>query len=405
MNQHPNHKRWIVVVGAILIQICLGAVYAFSVLVPPLEGEFHWSRIETSPAFTIALLVFALSMVPAGKLQDKMGPRLVATLGGIFLGLSMILSSFTNSLIWLYISYGLIGGLGIGFAYGAPIATCVKWFPDKRGLITGLAVFGFGAGSIIFAPLWAFLIEATHWRITFSITGILFLLLILPSAQILKNPPQEFGPTNWKPTAKMQSIKDFSPSEMLKSVTFFLIWASYWFGTTAGLMVIGHAKQASMELAGLDGVQASFVVSLLGLFNASGRILWGFLGDRYGREKILTLIFAVCCGALFISSFIYESAVFTLGIILVGLSFGGFLAIYPALTSDYYGIKNLGVNYGIIFTAYGAGGILGPIMAGYFRTYANSYAPSFYIAGALALVGIILTFLTKRFSTQNKTIT
>lgn len=394
MNQQHAYGRWTIVVGAIIIQICLGAVYAFSVLVPPLEGEFHWSRIETSPAFTIALLVFALSMIPAGKLQDKRGPRLVAALGGILLGLSMILSSFTNSLTWLYISYGLIGGLGIGFAYGAPIATCVKWFPDKRGLITGLAVFGFGAGSIIFAPLWTFLIEATDWRITFLITGILFLLLILPSAQILKNPPQGFRPANWKPTAKAQSIKDFSPSEMLKTITFFLIWASYWFGTTAGLMVIGHAKTASMELAGLDGVQASLVVSLLGLFNASGRILWGFLGDKYGREKILSLIFAVCCGALFIASSIYEAVVFVLGIILVGLSFGGFLAIYPALTSDYYGTKNLGVNYGIIFTAYGAGGILGPIMAGYFRTYANSYVPSFYVAGTLALIGIILACLT-----------
>lgn len=152
-------QRWIIVVAAIIVQMCLGAVYAFSVLVPPLEAEFGWTRIETSPAFTIALLVFALSMIPAGRLQDRKGPAIVATLGGILLVAGMVLSSFTSSLMWFYVSYGIVGGLGLGLAYVTPIATCVKWFPDKKGLITGLAVFGFGAGSIVFSPLWTYLIE------------------------------------------------------------------------------------------------------------------------------------------------------------------------------------------------------------------------------------------------------
>ena len=400
--QPQKYRRWLIVVAAILIQMCLGAVYAFSVLVPPLESEFGWRRIETSPAFTIALLVFALSMIPAGRLQDKKGPRLVATLGGILLGMGMILSSFTDSLMWLYISYGLVGGLGIGLAYVTPITTCVKWFPDKKGLITGLAVFGFGAGSIIFAPLWAFLIGEMGWRNTFIATGLLFAVLVIPCGQLLKNPPQGYMPAKWKPTAKLKSAKDFEPFEMLRTLPFFLIWASYWFGTTAGLMMIGHAKQASMELATLDDVQASLAVSILGLFNAAGRIMWGYAGDRFRREKILTLIFVICSGALFIVASIHEPAWFILGMLLVGLSFGGFLALYPALTSDYYGVKSLGVNYGIIFTAYGAGAVLGPIMAGYFKTFANSYVPSFYIAGALAFIGIVLTILMKRSATKIK---
>jgi OFA family oxalate/formate antiporter-like MFS transporter len=189
---------------------------------------------------------------------------------------------------------------------------------------------------------------------------------------------------------------------MLRTLPFLLIWASYWFGTTAGLMMIGHAKQASIELATLDDVQASLAVSVLGLFNAAGRIIWGYAGDRFGREKILTLIFAICSGALFIVASIHEPVWFVLGMLLVGLSFGGFLALYPALTSDYYGVKSLGVNYGIIFTAYGAGAVLGPIMAGYFKTFANSYVPSFYIAGALASIGIVLTILMKRSATRLK---
>jgi len=392
--------RSLILVAAIMIQLCLGAVYAFSVLVPPLEAEFKWSRIETSPAFTIALLTFALSMIPAGRLQDRKGPRLVATIGGLLLGVGMILSGFTNSLAWLYMSYGVIGGLGIGLAYVTPITTCVKWFPDKKGLITGLAVFGFGAGSIIFAPLWTLLINVMSWRNTFLASGILFSALIVPSAQVLKNPPEGFSPLNWSPSAGAKNRKNFGPTEMLKTIPFFMIWTSYWFGTTAGLMVIGHAKQAAIELANLDSTQASLVVSTLGLFNAFGRILWGFFGDRLGRERISTLIFLVCSGALLLPAILHEPIISVSGIVLVGFSFGGFLALYPALTLDYYGPENLGVNYGIIFTAYGFGGVLGPIMAGYFKTFANSYVPPFYIAGILALAGTGFTVLTKRFATN-----
>jgi len=397
MNRERAPNRWFIVIASIIIQMCLGAVYAFSVLVPPLENEFNWTRIETSPAFTIALLVFALSMIPAGKLQDKKGPRLAATMGGLALGIGMVLSSFTTSLVWLYLSYGVIGGLGIGLTYVTPITTCTKWFPDKKGLVSGLAVFGFGAGSIIFAPLWTFLIGALGWRTTFLVTGIIFSLLVIPAAQILKNPQQGYLPPNWTPTAKTRTSKDVGSRKMLKSIRFFLIWSSYWFGTTAGLMVIGSAKQSSMELALLDSFQASLIVSLLGLFNAIGRIIWGFLGDRIGRENVLTIIFAICSGGLLLAAAVNAAPIFVLGIFMIGLSFGGFLAIYPALTSDYYGTRNLGINYGIIFTAYGAGAVLGPIMAGYFKTFANSYTPPFYIAAILAIVGIGLSTLLKRF--------
>ena len=397
-----HRQRWIIVVAAIVIQMCLGAVYAFSVLVPPLEAEFHWTRIETSPAFTIALLVFALSMIPAGRLQDRKGPAIVATLGGILLVAGMVLSSFTSSLMWFYVSYGVVGGLGLGLAYVTPIATCVKWFPDKKGLITGLAVFGFGAGSIVFSPLWTYLIGFFGWRNTFLATGILFALLVLPFAQLLKNPAQGFCPEGWKPPEKAKTARDYGPGRMLRTTAMFLLWASFWFGTTAGLMMIGAAKQATMELAVLDGVTASLAVSVLGFFNAFGRVIWGFSGDRFGRGKILPLIFAICSGALFLIAFIHEPLIFVIGMFIVGLTFGGFLALYPAITADFYGTKNLGINYGIIFTAYGAGAVLGPLMAGYFKTFANSYVPAFYVAGSLAFVGIILALFVKRSSSRLK---
>lgn len=379
-------------VAAIIINLCLGAVYAFSILIPPLESEFNWKRSETITAFTIALLVFALSMTPAGRLQDRRGPRTAASIGGLLLGLGMILASYTNSLMWLYISYGLLIGLGIGFAYGAPIATCSKWFPDKRGLATGFVVFGFGGGSIIFAPLWNFLIGRYGWRITFLLTGVIFMALTLSSAQILRNPPKDYRPEGWNPTAKNVTISvDVEPFEMVKTLKFIMLWLSYWFGTTAGLMVISQLKQVAMELSEIESNQASLLVSLLGAFNALGRIFWGFVGDKISREKALTLTFLTCLMALLMISGVYFiQLIFTLGVLLIGLCFGGLLALYPAITSDYYGNRNLGANYGIMFSAYGAGSILGPIMASYFRDLQGSYLPAFYISTILIVVAIFL---------------
>jgi OFA family oxalate/formate antiporter-like MFS transporter len=392
-----SSSRWNYVAAAVVINLCLGAVYAFSILVPPLEAEFGWTRIETSPAFTIALVAFALTMIPAGRIQDERGPRIVATVGGALIGLGMVLSSYTDSLMWLYVSYGMLLGLGTGFAYGAPIATCTKWFPDKKGLVTGLVVFGFGGGAIIFAPLWAYLIEAYDWRFNFLFTGLLFTVLIIISAQILKNPSKDYKPAGW--TAPVKSLKpkaDYGSAEMIKTVSFILIWVSYWFGTTAGLMTISQAKLIAMELAGMDSIQASLAVSILGAFNALGRLLWGFLGDRIGREKALTASFLACAAALFVLSTMFEPVMFVAGMSLLGLCFGGFLALYPALTSDYYGSKNLGINYGLVFTAYGAGSVLGPIMASYFRTYDGTYLPAFYISIVLALLGVVLTVFLKK---------
>lgn len=396
--------RWKHIAASIAINLCLGAVYAFSILIPPLEKEFGWKRIETSPAFTIALLTFALSMIPAGRLQDRKGPRATVSIGGLMLGLGMILAGYTNSLIWLYLSYGLLVGLGIGFSYGAPIATCNKWFPDKKGLATGLVVFGFGGGSIIFAPLWSFLIESYGWRFTFILTGIIFMALTLSSAQILRNPPKDYRPGGRESLSVSAIAKaELEPLEMLKNLTFPLLWLSYWFGTASGLMVIGQAKPIAMELAGIDGTLASLLVSVLGGFNAFGRIFWGFVGDRIEREKTLLIIFLTCLLVLLIISSLFSSQLLlAMGILLVGFCFGGFLALYPTLTSDYYGSKNLGVNYGFMFTAYGAGSVLGPIMAGYFHDFHGSYLPAFYVSTALIAASIL--FIVSLIKIKKKTI-
>ncbi|MEM2146747.1 MAG: MFS transporter, partial [Candidatus Jordarchaeaceae archaeon] len=265
--------RWKYVIASVIINLCLGAVYAFSILVPPLEKEFGWTRIETSTASTIVLLTFALSMIPAGRIQDKKGPRTAVTIGGVLIGLGMILSSYTNSLLWLYTSYGLLLGLGIGFAYGAPIATCSKWFPDKKGLATGLVVFGFGGGSILFAPLWNYIILNYSWRTNFMVSGLIFMALTIASAQILKNPPKDYKSSGWKQLEiNRKNNAEYEPVTMIKTLSFVLLWVSYWFGTNAGLMTISQAKQIAKEIAGMSDLDATFAVSVLGGFNATGRI-------------------------------------------------------------------------------------------------------------------------------------
>ncbi len=401
-------SRWKYVIAAMVVNLCLGAVYAFSIFISPFEEEFGWRRTETTTAFTIALLTFALSMIPAGKLQDEKGPRITVGIGGFLLGLGMILSSCTNSLLWLYVNYGLLVGLGIGFAYGAPIATCNKWFPDKKGLVTGLVVFGFGGGAIIFAPLWSFLIGVYGWRQTFIFTGIIFMALTLSSAKILKNPPADYKVEGRPYIAAVRSNAAeniFETSEMLKTSRFILLWLSYWFGTAAGLMIIGQAKQVAMELAGMIDPQASTIVSILGGSNALGRIFWGLLGDKIGRVKALTIDFLACSIALLIiSGLFFIQPLFIISIMIIGMCFGGFLAIYPAITSDYYGSKNLGVNYGIMFTAYGAGSFFGPIMASYSKDFCGSYLPAFHVSAALAAFAMLLTFpLLREKSGKRKT--
>lgn len=388
-------SRWKHVAAAIVINLCLGAVYAFSIIISPFEEEFGWRRTETTTAFTIALLTFALSMIPAGKLQDKKGPRVTVGIGGFLLGLGMILSSYTNSLSWLYVSYGLLVGLGIGFSYGAPIAACNKWFPDKKGLVTGLVVFGFGGGAIIFAPLWSFLIGSYGWRQTFILTGLIFMVLTLSSAQILRNPPAGYKIEGRPYVAVMSNAAEdiFEPAQMLKTSRFPILWLSYCFGTAVGLMTIGQAKQLAVELAGMIDPQASIIVSALGGSNALGRIFWGLLGDKIGREKALAIDFLACLIALLIiSGLCFIQPLFVISIMIIGSCFGGFLAIYPAITSDHYGSKNMGVNYGIMFTAYGAGSVLGPIMASYSKDFHGSYLPAFHVSAVLAAFAMLLTF-------------
>jgi OFA family oxalate/formate antiporter-like MFS transporter len=271
-------NRWLPVFGGVLMNLALGSLYAWSVFVLPLEQEFGWRRADTSWVYTIAIVFFALSFVLAGRIQDLKGPRLCALIGGALVSLGFLLSSFTTSLLTLYIFFGVIVGIGNGFGYATPVPVASKWFPDKRGLVVGLMVGGYGAGSAILGPFATRLIANVGWRPTFQILGVVFLIMTMTGAMLLKNPPPGYRPPNWQPKpGAAATTADFSVREMLATPTFYLLWIAYCLGAAAGQMIISQLVPFARS-AGLTATAATLAITVGAFGNAGGRILSGWIG-------------------------------------------------------------------------------------------------------------------------------
>lgn len=405
MSEGKKPNRWIIVIGGILIQICLGAIYTWSVFRKPLQDDpYNFTLTQASLPFALVLIFFALSTIIGGRWLDKKGPKLVATVGGIFLGAGLVLAGLCKNAFGVALSYGVIGGIGVGLAYGCPIATGVKWFPDMRGFITGVSVFGFGAASLVFAPIAKSLIESQGVGTTFIVLGIIFLILVIIGAQLLCNPPEGWAPEGFKASAKSVVTKhEFTFQEMLRTKAFYLIWVMYFLGCAAGLMVIGQASPIGQEMAKLSVNLATVGVMVLGIFNAIGRIFWGKVSDSIGRIRALFLIFLICgITILLLNTIPVFPMWFWIGVSLIGLCFGGYLAIFPAINADFYGTKNAGVNYGFVFSAYGFGGLMSNLFAPkVLQSTGNNYSLIFVIMGILCLIGAVLTFLVKPPTVKN----
>ncbi|MEO0102953.1 MAG: OFA family MFS transporter, partial [candidate division WOR-3 bacterium] len=271
-------------------------------------------------------------------------------------------------------------------------------FPDMRGLITGISVAGFGAGALIVAPVARALIDSVNVFNTFVILGIVFIILVIIGAQILRNPPEGYRPEGWTPPpSSTATAYGYTPGEMLATGSFYLIWLIYFFGCATGLMIIGQTSPIGQELAKVSKETAALAVSTLAIFNALGRIFWGKISDSFGRMKTLLLIFLICGVAVLLYNLIpLFTFYYWIGISLVGLCFGGYLAVFPAVTADFYGTKNVGVNYGLVFTAYGIGGLLGNIFAPQVLERTKSYNLAFWVAGLLCLIGMLITLIIKQ---------
>lgn len=395
----PN--RWIMVVAALVMQLCLGILYAYSVVRGPLMKEVGYTVKEAGYPYMASLFFFAVGMIFAGRWQDKAGPRTVGLVGGVLLGLGAAIAGATyKSLGGLIFGYGILGGLGVGFAYVTPIATCIKWFPDKRGTITGLAVFGFGAGTLVFGPLLAQLIATQGIATTFYIVAAILLVFVCGAAAIFKVPPAGYKPAGWNPPAPApgaQVIKtNYLPSEIIKTGSFWILWLTYFIGAAAGLMIIGQAVPIGVQVAKLTAAVAAGGLGIMALLNGLGRLFWGSVSDKLGRTKTVMAMFVV-----YILAFVFvlpNSNTFTLwlvGVCAVGFAYGGYLALMPSLTADYFGTKSLGANYGYLFTAWGIAGVGGPFMIDFIKTQTGAFTNAMYVTAAACVVGIVLAALAK----------
>ena len=394
-------NRWWRVVGGMSMNLALGTLYAWSVFVAPLEKEFHWKRADTSTIFTIAVVVFALTFIVAGRLQDKFGPFWVSLTGAILVSVGFFLCAYTSSLMYLFICFGVIGGLGNGFGYSTPIPVMSKWFPDKRGLAVGLAVGGYGAGSAIFGPLSAsYLIPNFGWRATFQILGAIFLVMTIIGAFLLKNPPAGYKPAGWVPAASSKAAAttyDFSPGETLRTPTFYFMWIAYAFGCTAGLMVISQLVPFAKSVGIPSTMLASLGLVVGAVGNASGRIFSGWMSDHLGRINVLRLMIGISMVAMPVLYAVggNVAGLFVM-LFIVYWCYGTQLSVNGAAAADFWGTKNAGINYGMLFTAWGVAGLLGGRIGGkLFDTYHN-YQRAFYTAAVLAAVALVAELMARR---------
>ena len=379
-------NRWRVVVGGVSMNLALGSFYAWSVFVLPLEKEFGWTRSQTSWVYTIAVIVFASTFVLAGRIQDRRGPRACALAGAVLVSAGFFISSFTTSLWFLYAAFGVLVGAGNGFGYSTPMPVASKWFPDRRGLVVGLMVGGYGAGSAIIGPIATNLITSVGWRPTFRLLAVVFLVMGLVGAWLLENPPQGYRPDGWTPPAGAALKRDYSTQEMLRTPQFYGLWVAFALGTTAGQMAISQLVPFARS-AGLGAAVATLALPVTAAGNAGGRILSGWLSDALGRVttlRVMVLVSAVAMPALFIWR--AQPILFFVLVACVYWCYGTQLSVFASATADMYGTRSLGMNYGVLFSAWGAAGIFGPMIAGRVFDTFGDYRYAFYAASALAVI-------------------
>ncbi len=402
-------NRWNVIIGGVLMNLALGVIYAWSVFVAPFEEQFQWTRTEVSVVFTIAILSVGSWFVVAGFLQDRFGPRRVAAAGGILYALGFFLASYTDSLIWLYITFGAIAGAGNGFGYAIPIPVCSKWFPDRRGLAVGLVVGGYGAGSGIYGPLAReVLIPAYGWQGTMRISAVLFLAMTLAAAYLLRNPPEGYKPPAAAPDpaaggapkpAAAPAGRDYATGEMVRTPTFYLLWIAYCLGSAAGLMVISQLVPVG-EAAGL-GAAAGLGLTIGAIGNTGGRVLSGWMSDTLGRLNTLRAMVLLSAVALPVFYIVAGQVVlFYLLLIVIYYCYGTLLSVFASTCADFYGTRHMGVNYGLLFSAWGVAGIVGPVIAGRVFDATGNYEQAFYIAAGLAVVALISLALARQPSRE-----
>jgi OFA family oxalate/formate antiporter-like MFS transporter len=399
MSTDDGPNRWIIAAAGVIMQVALGAVYAWSVFRIPLNKAFGWTIPQITLTFTIAIFVLGIAAFAGGLWMRKSGPRKVAIAAGILYGGGVFLASFSaDKLWWLYLTYGLIGGTGLGLGYIVPVATLVKWFPDKRGMITGIAVAGFGAGALITAPIANRLIGSVGVLKTFAVLGIAYLIAVTVPALFMKDPPPGYVPAGWTPSAaqkKQRSSKEFTLREALGTWQWYALWALLFLNTSAGISIISQAAPMAQEITKVTAAVAAGMVGIISIANGAGRFLWAWFSDLIGRRWVFLLMFLIQAVVFWVMPSAVSFAVFTSLACLVLLCYGGGFGTMPAFAADYFGSENVGSIYGLMLTAWGFAGILGPTLIAQIRQSTGAYSHALHWIAGIVLVSAAIPLMVR----------
>ena len=397
-----TQNRWLIAAAAVVMQICLGAAYGWSVFVQPLVSSTGWTLTQVSLNFTLAIAFLGMGTIIGGLWQDRSGPRPVATVAGVVYGVSYLLAGYfasARSLAGMYVSYGVLGGIGMGMGYITPVATITKWFPDRRGLMTGVAVAGYGAGALIMSPFAARSIGARGVPATFEILGVVYLILVVAAAQFYCNPPAGWRPAGWTPTgsvAKAATTCDFTVGQAMRTVAFWMLWLMLFVNVSAGIMIISQASPLAQQLVHMTPVAAAGVVGLISIFNGAGRVFWAWVSDAIGRARVYLLLYVIQAVIFFMLPNLTNVTLFSAALALIGLCYGGGFGTMPSFTADFFGSRFMGGIYGWILLAWGAGAIPSPILIARLRQTTGRYDQSIYTIAAVMVMAIAIPLLVRR---------
>ena len=399
MNKSLN--RWQVIAASTAILLCTGAVYAFSVFANPLSSQTGWTMPQIMMAFTINSAIGPIPMILGGYLVDKGFVKWTIALGAFVFALGFFLTGFVSSPIMLYLTYGLMAGLGQGFAYSGALSNILRLFPDKRGLASGILTAGMGFAAVIASPIASYLIQSHDAKFAFRAIGLAYLIIVGLASFFIKPAPAGYKPEGWEPPAQIQNNGSINRNwlQMLKTPVFYIVISMFFVGAFSGLMIASQASPIGQTMFGLAPATAALYVSLYSISNSSGRLIWGTVSDKIGHSKTLMIIFSVVAFSLFILTIIPGQFGFSLGIIGLGICFGGVMGVFPSIVMENYGPANQGVNYGIVFTGYSLAAFFAPRVAVQMAAANNgNYSQAFYVAIALSLVGLVLSVLYSKIS-------
>ena len=395
-------NRWLIALAAVVMQICLGAAYGWSVFVAPLVSMTGWTLTQVSLNFTLAIAFLGLGTIIGGLWQDRSGPRPVATVAGVIYGISYLLAGWfasQHSLWGMYFSYGCLGGIGMGMGYITPVATITKWFPDRRGLMTGVAVAGYGAGALIMSPFAARSIAARGVPLTFEILGVVYLIVVVLAAQFYRNPPAGWRPEGWQPSgavATAASTYDFSVAEAMRTPQFWMLMLMLFLNVSAGIMIISQASPMAQQLVHMTPLAAAGMVGLISIFNGAGRVFWAFVSDYIGRARVYFLLYAIQAVVLFTLPHLTTVGAFSAALAIIGLCYGGGFGTMPSFTADFFGSKYMGGIYGWILLAWGAAAIPSPILVARLRQTTGRYDQAIYTVAVVMVVALVLPLIVRR---------